>query len=212
MWVLSPAFFVYTIRMWGITYFAEVSMEEENSRISRGLQSRDPDVLDSLIEQYQQRLSRYLVFFTRDRQLAEDLFQETWIRVLERGWQFDPRYKFESWLLRVARNLAIDAMRRKTPILFTQHAAEEDMPFDPPAAEGTPSAFDFLAAAESRQRLGQVMDGIPPYYREVLTLRFHEGMSLEEIASFASIPLSTVKSRLRRGLHLLSTRLGGDPL
>jgi len=87
-------------------------MEDENTQIARGLRQRDPDLMDRLIEQYQQRLYRYLVFFTRDRQLSEDLFQETWIRVLERGSQYDPRYKFEAWLLRVSRNLAIDAMRR----------------------------------------------------------------------------------------------------
>lgn len=186
-------------------------MEDESTRISRGLRSRDPDLLDSLIEQYQQRLYRYLVFFTRDHQLSEDLFQETWVRVLERGSQFDPRYKFEGWLFRVARNLAIDNMRRRRPALFTSSAAaDDDAPFDPPDTGNTRSAFDLVAAGETRERLSQAMDGIPPYYREVLTLRFHEGMSLEEIAEVAHTPLSTVKSRLRRGLHMLSTRLGGN--
>ena len=198
-------------RMLGIAYFAETRMEDENTRISRGLQSRDPDLLDGLIEQYQQRLYRYLVFFTRDRQLSEDLFQETWVRVLERGSQFDPRFRFEGWLLRIARNLAIDVMRRRTPAVFTpEDSGSEDTSFDPPDTDDI-SAFDLVAASEVRERLNQALDGMPPHYREVLTLRFHEGMGLEEIAGVASTPLSTVKSRLRRGLHLLSTRLGGNP-
>ncbi len=59
-------------------------MEDESVVISRGLRRRDPDLLDHLIERYQHRLYRYLVFFTRDRQLSEDLFQETWMRVLQK--------------------------------------------------------------------------------------------------------------------------------
>jgi len=86
----------------------------------------------------------------------------------------------------------------------------EDSVFDPPESVDKPTAFDAVAAAETREILEHAMDRIPPYYREVLTLRFHEGMALEEIADVVSTPLSTVKSRLRRGLHLLSTRLEGS--
>ena len=66
-----------------------VTAMEENTEIARGLQRRDPDLLDHLIEKYQHRLLRYLVHLTGRRELAEDFFQETWIRVLERGRQYD---------------------------------------------------------------------------------------------------------------------------
>lgn len=184
-------------------------MADESHEIARGLRRRDPDLLERLIEQYQHRLFRYLVFFTRSRQLAEDLFQETWLRVLERGAQYDPRFKFEGWLLRVARNLAIDEMRRKNPAAVSEPSRDEEgeeAPFDLPDA-GRASAFDVLAAAEERQILDTAMDGLPAYYREALTLRFQEGLPLEEIAQVVSVPLSTVKSRLRRGLQMLSQRL-----
>jgi hypothetical protein len=64
--------------------------------IARGLHRRDPDLLDRLIEQYQHRLLRYLVSLTADRAVAEDLFQETWMRVLERGHQYDHRHEFSA--------------------------------------------------------------------------------------------------------------------
>ena len=64
-------------------------MRDEAKSIARGLQRRDPDLLDRLIEQYQYRLFRYLVYITGDKARAEDFFQETWIRVLERGHQYD---------------------------------------------------------------------------------------------------------------------------
>ena len=182
-------------------------MADEGVEISRGLRSRDPDLLDRLIEQYQHRLYRYLVFFTRNRQLSDDLFQETWLRVLERGSQYDPRHRFEKWLLRVARNLAIDEMRRKNPAAVMDTPEEEDQaPFDLPDT-GRESAFDTLAASEDRLMLDRAMDTLPPYYREVLTLRFQEGMKLDEIADVVGSPVSTVKSRLHRALRALSTRV-----
>ena len=79
-------------------YFAS-GMESEASAIARGLR-RDPDLLDRLIEQYQRRLLRYLVYLSGNRELAEDLFQETWIRVLERGGQYDGKHEFSTWSLR----------------------------------------------------------------------------------------------------------------
>src|SRR6201993_2175802 len=96
-------------------YFVN-GMESETSAIARGLRRRDPDLLDRLIEQYQHRLLRYLVSLTADRAIAEDLFQETWMRVLERGHQYDGRHEFSTWLYAVARNLSIDYLRKRSPI------------------------------------------------------------------------------------------------
>src|SRR5438046_10313899 len=90
-------------------------MESEASAIARGLRRRDPDLLDRLIEQYQHRLLRYLVFLAGNRELAEDLFQETWIRVLERGHQYDGKHGLSTWLYAIARNRPIDYPRKKTP-------------------------------------------------------------------------------------------------
>src|SRR5271167_2240962 len=120
-------------------YFVN-GMESETSAIARGLRRRDPDLLDRLIEQYQHRLLRYLVYLTGYRESAEDLFQETWIRVLERGHQFNDKYAFSTWLFSVARNLAIDHMRRKQPASLDGLMDDDDAPYDPPET-GKPSAF-----------------------------------------------------------------------
>src|SRR5437870_12521845 len=99
-----------------IAYYFVNAMESETSAIARGLRRRDPDLLDRLIEQYQHRPLRYLVYLSGNRDLAEDLFQETWIRVLERGHQYDGRHEFSTWLYAVARNLTIDYLRKKSPV------------------------------------------------------------------------------------------------
>src|SRR5438270_130147 len=88
-------------------------MEPEAAAIARGLRRRDPRLLDSLIEKYQHRLLRYLVYLTGNRQLAEDLFQETWVRVLERGAQYNGKSRFETWLFAIARHLLVDLSCRK---------------------------------------------------------------------------------------------------
>ena len=94
-----------------IVYCFANAMESDTSAIARGLRRRDPDLLDRLIEQYQHRLLRYLVYLAGNRELAEDLFQETWIRVLERGHQSDGTHEFSTWLYAVARNLTIAELR-----------------------------------------------------------------------------------------------------
>ena len=71
--------------------------QRENVAIARGLKRNDPELLDQLIEQYQHRLLRYLLFLTGKREVAEDLFQETWMRVLLRGAQYNGKARFDTW-------------------------------------------------------------------------------------------------------------------
>jgi RNA polymerase sigma-70 factor (ECF subfamily) len=182
-------------------YFVS-AMADENTEIARGLRRRDPDLLDHLIEKYQHRLLRYLLYLTGRREMAEDLFQETWIRVLERGSQYDGRHEFSTWLFTIARNLVIDDLRRKRPASLDSLADEDAAaPFDLPAT-GQPSAFDATVQREQNEQISAGMQHISAEYRESLLLRFQEGMSLEEIATVTGAPLGTVKSRIYRGLPL----------
>jgi len=193
--------------MWATIECEGACMEPETAEIARGLRQRDPALLEQLIERYQHRLLRFLWHLLRDRQAADDIFQETWLRVLERGHQYDPRWAFEAWLISIARNLAIDGMRRRNPASLDEpqgHDGEEGEPRQ--VAAGDPGPLEQAVRREEGQLLAEAMDTMPAYYRETLSLRFHEEMSLEEIARVQSIPLSTVKSRLHRGLALLGKR------
>lgn len=181
-------------------------MERERSEIVRGLRQRDGALLEELIERYQHRLLRFLWHFTRDRNFAEDAFQETWLRVVERGHQYDARWTFEAWLFSVARNLAIDRMRRRRLSSLDEPAMGDETPVQ--VAAGDPDPLELLLRHQEDERVAHVLASLPAYYREALTLRFHEEMSLEEIAHVQGTPLSTVKSRLRRALVLLGDRLG----
>lgn len=183
-------------------------MEHENAEIARGLGRRDPDLLDRLIEQYQHRLLRYLLYMTGSRETAEDIFQETWVRVLERGAQYDGRHDFSTWLFAVARNLVIDLARRKKFASLDSMADEDDQPLQIEAT-GQPSAFDSIAWQEDAERVRNALAHIQAEYREALVLRFHEELSLEEISTVTGAPLGTIKSRIYRGLNTLMPRLKG---
>ena len=178
-------------------------MADESAEIARGLRQRDPDLLDGLIEQYQHRLLRYLIHLTGRREQAEDLFQETWIRVLERGSQYDGRHDFITWLFTIARNLAIDYSRRRQ----LDPAEDIDLP-----ETSAPSAFDLTARREQGERIDAGMQHLPAEYREALALRFQEDMPLEEIARVIGAPLGTVKSRIYRGLAALEPWLKEEAL
>ncbi len=192
-------------------YFAN-AMESEASAIARGLRRRDPDLLDRLIEQYQHRLLRYLVYLSGNRELAEDLFQETWIRVLERGHQYDGKHEFSTWLYAVARNLTIDYLRKKSPLSLDgiNDGLMEDenrAPLEP--ADTRPLAWEVVQQREQAERINTALVSIPAEYREAVVLRFQEGLALDEIATVTGARLGTVKSRLYRGLNLLMSRLKG---
>ena len=191
-------------------YYFVNAMESEASAIARGLRRHDPDLLDRLIEQYQHRLLRYLIYLCGNRELAEDLFQETWIRVLERGHQYDGKHEFSTWLYAVARNLTLDYLRRKSAVSLDGLLKDDDE--EHPALEPVdtrPMAWDIVAQHEQAERINAALVGIPAEYREAVVLRFQEGMALDEIASVTGAKLGTVKSRLYRGLNLLLSKLEG---
>lgn len=179
-----------------------MSLEDNLVRLRKG----DLEALTSLIEHYQDRLFRYLVRLLRQPAAAEDLFQQTWIRVAERISSYDPRRSFENWLFTVARNLAYDHLRRYQPESLDEPIPSGGSRLDVLAAAGE-SAMDSVLSGERAVLLANAVETLPLIYREVLGLRFEEDLKLEEIADILRIPLSTVKSRLRRALEELRMML-----
>lgn len=179
------------------------AVRQENLAIAAGLKHQEPGLLNELIVRYQHRLLRYLMFLTSNRELSEDLFQEVWMRVLVRGGQFNGRSRFDTWLFTIARNLVIDFRRKRTWASLdelVEGASEDDRAMTFEIADGQPTPFDRFSSVEDRARVAEALLTLDMVYREVLVLRFHEDMSLQEIAEVTRAPLSTVKSRLYRGL------------
>lgn len=187
----------------------EEQARQESLAVAQGLKRQEAGLLDQLIVKYQHRLLRYLLYLTGNREMAEDLFQEVWMRVLVRGSQFNGKARFETWLFTIARNLVIDQRRKRTMSSLDEliEAGDDDRPMSFEVADGEPTPFDRFASLEDRERIAAALLELDTLHREVLVLRFHEDLSLEEIAKVTRAPLSTVKSRLYRGMAMLKPRL-----
>jgi RNA polymerase sigma-70 factor, ECF subfamily len=185
-----------------ILWFSD-ALDPDRKALAAGLRRRDPELLDRLIEQYQYRLFRYLLCLTASRETAEDLFQETWFRVLDRGDQYNGKTSFEGWLFTIARHLVIDLYRRRRPESL-------DSLEEPAGVSAEQSPLDQAARRQRDDRMQASLGRLPAVYREVLLLRFQEELSLAEIAEVVAAPLPTVKSRLYRGLEALRQELGDE--
>ncbi|HLY41306.1 MAG TPA: RNA polymerase sigma factor [Terracidiphilus sp.] len=194
----------------GSVSHADELVRQENLLIAEGLKRNEAGLLNDLILRYQHRLLRYLLYLTANREMAEDLFQEVWMRVLTRGAQFNGKARFETWLFTIARNLMIDQRRKRTMTSLDElfeAGSEDDRPMSFEIADGQPTPFDRSVNVEDREHISAALLQLDTLYREVLVLRFHEEMSLEEIAKVTRAPLSTVKSRLYRGLAAIKPML-----
>ena len=183
---------------------------QESLAVAQGLKRQDAGLLDELIVRYQHRLLRYLLYLTSNREMAEDLFQEVWMRVMVRGAQFNGQARFDTWLFTIARNMVIDQRRKRTMSSLDELfevGGEDDKPMSFEIAGDEPTPFDRFANLEDRERIAGALLEMDTLYREVLVLRFHEELSLEEIAKVTRSPLSTVKSRLYRGMAALKPKL-----
>jgi RNA polymerase sigma-70 factor (ECF subfamily) len=187
------------------TWEGGLGLDTEIAQLRRG----DLDALSSLLTRYQNRLYRYLLRMVRQPAEAEDLFQQTWLRVAEKIHSYDQRRNFEAWLFTLARNLAIDHLRRLRPESLDEPSGNDASGESAAArlvSHDTP-ALDRVLARERSSRLSDALEMLPVVQREVLTLRFEEEMKLEEIAEILGTPLSTVKTRLRRALERLRGNL-----
>ena len=182
--------------------------EAEDTRIARGLRERDMELLADLVERYQHRLVRYLVYLTGRRDYADDLAQETWIRVLQRGTQYNGRQRFDPWLFAIARNLAIDSLRQGKAGQNASLAPDADAVLQ--FSSCGPSPFQAAARSEDAIRLAHRLEVLPPLHREALLLRFQEELSLDEIAKVVGAPVTTVSSRIYRGLAELRSAFEED--
>ena len=175
----------------------------ESTQVAR-LRSGDPAALAEAVGLYQQRLYRYFLRLVRDRATAEDLFQQTWLHVVRQIHRYDAARNFDTWLFAIAHNAAMDLLRRRPG------ESLDDREFA--LASSAPDALSAVLSGERAAILAAAMESLPALYREALTLRFEEGMKLEEIAEVTHTPLSTVKSRVRRGLEAMKQKLCREEL
>lgn len=169
----------------------------------------DREAFGSLVERHQRGLIHYLFRLTGSRDAATDLAQEVFIRVFQSLDAFDSRYRFTTWLYRIASNCAIDHFRKKQPRTFSlsQVGPDDEGGCEPPLQGTDPSPHDMLRLRELESRLEVSIRELPRGYRQLILLRHRQHLRYDEIARVTHLPIGTVKNRLFRAREILRKRL-----
>ncbi|NIM00802.1 MAG: sigma-70 family RNA polymerase sigma factor [Acidobacteria bacterium] len=162
---------------------------------------------ERLVRRHQTGLVNHLFRQTGQRELAVDLAQEVFLKVYTALPSFNPKYRFTTWVYRIATNRAIDLMRRKTLPVCSLDEADHDLTRHTTLADETPAPDEVLACAELQARLKRAIDDLPGDYRRLLLLRNREHYRYDEIAWITGLPIGTVKNRIFRAREILRQTL-----
>jgi len=174
----------------------------------------DPTAFEVLLQRYRRPLYNFILRSVRERDRAEDLLQDVFVRVLQRSAEFKGEAKFSTWLYTIARNLCIDTSRK---MVFRRHRSL-DAPSSSDEGEG-PSLLDRVASGsagvdrtaignELQDLIAVAVERLPEEQREVFLMREVQNLPFKDIADIVGVPENTVKSRMRYALERLQEALG----
>jgi RNA polymerase sigma-70 factor (ECF subfamily) len=166
-----------------------------------------------LIGRYERPVFSLIYRLVRDRERAEDLSQDTFIKVLNALDRYDPSYKFSSWIFKIAHNTALDHLRRKEPETLSMDgsphartaAEQEATSLSPASTDENPE--EYTAAKELGGEIEEAIGRLRPEYRTAIVLCHVEGRAYEEIAQIMDVPLGTVKTYIHRARNELKREL-----
>lgn len=162
-----------------------------------------------LLRRYRASVFNLCLRMLKNRDDAEDVAQDVFIKVFAMLDRYDERYAFRSWIFKIAANQSIDFIRKNRIKLLSLdepvHYGGEEIERQFPDERPTPS--DDLEQKQLGKLLREITDELPPHYRSMIVLRHQEQMSYEEIASIMDLPLGTVKARIHRARALMKDKL-----
>ena len=178
----------------------------DGSELVAGLRAGDTAAFDAAYDAYRARLFGFLLRLSRRRTVAEDLLDETWLRLVAHAATLRPDTRLEAWLLTVARNLYW-SYRRASAL---EEEAEWMTPSPSQIAARTPSPFELAAGAELQARVERALGALSPQHREVLLLVAREGLPPSEAATVCGISPEALRQRLSRARTALARELDMD--
>ena len=167
-----------------------------------------------LVRRYQRPVFSLTYRMVRDRELAEDLTQETFVKVLNAIDRYRPEYKFSSWIFKIANNAAIDHLRRRELDTLSLDGGPDAVTPDRVQAtslqlgDGAESQLEELEARELGTQIERAIGALRPEYRACIIMRHVEGRAYDEIADVLDLPLGTVKTYIHRARAELRESLG----
>ena len=187
-----------------------MAQERTDEELLAAYQQGDPGAFESLLRRHRAPLFTFLLRMLGDRERAEDLAQETFLRIVKGAQAWEHRARFQTWLFTIARNLCVDLSRRDR-FRRADSIDAEGPDGGPPMVESVPGReIDPARGAESarmRPLLQQALLALPAEQREVFVLREQAGLPFREIAEMVGVNENTVKSRMRYALEGLRKAL-----
>jgi len=178
----------------------EIGWDRLERQVLEELRAGERRNLGLLLDRYGEELMGYLTAILGRRESAEDCFQETWIKVMDRIHRFKPGSAFAPWLFRIGRNHAYDRLRRRSRWRWVGLGPAEP---DRPEREIT-APVDVGREVVARETAEALLAQLDPAQREMLWMRYYQELSYEEIANLCGMPVGTVKSRVSRAMKRLA--------
>ncbi len=165
----------------------------------------DGRAYDQLMEMYHDAVFNIILRMVRNRQEAEDLTQETFIKAYNSINSFNEEYAFSTWLFKIASNHCIDFFRKRKLVTYSmdEPVKYKDDEIAHEYADNEPTVDKEMVASEKSKMIRQAIEKLPDKYRMAIILRHHEEKSYEEIAEILNLPLGTVKARIFRAREML---------
>ena len=186
-------------------------MQETDAEIIQATIAGDSNAFSALVKRYNRDVFGFAFYMVKDRSDAEDIVQETFVKVWKNLKKFKPEQRFKSWLLAIARNTTIDYIRKRRHANFSDFDDEEGSNAIVDTLVDEERLADEIASlAESAGQIANAVKGLPEIYRTVLALRYDGGLAFEEISKILGKPVNTVKSQHRRALIALRKAMVDD--
>ncbi len=161
------------------------------------------DGFEELVRRYQRPITGYVFRMLGDYESSLDVTQEVFIKVYNSLERYSAEYKFSTWLYRIARNAAIDHMRRNSINAQSLETENADGTYQLQIESPNPSPEQDRERSEWRTEIDEVVKRLPAVYKELILLRHSQDLSYDEIAEITGLPLGTVKNRLFRARDMM---------
>ena len=173
---------------------------QTDRELIRSYRNGDERSFEALLNRYQQGVFTKILFVVRDQEIANDLFQDVWIKVVQvlKSGRYVEEGKFGPWVMRIAHNAAIDHFRRNKKRRMVRPTEEFDI-FET-LTNDAPSVEDRLVESEILQELQQLLPALPEEQREVVKMRLEHNLSFKEIAEETDVSINTALGRMRYAL------------
>ncbi|WP_025028897.1 RNA polymerase sigma factor SigW [Caldalkalibacillus mannanilyticus] len=186
-------------------------MDTLEQRLIKQALAGDRQAFEEIVELYKNKIFQVAYRMLGNRTEAEDIGQETFLRVYANLSRYDQTHKFSTWIYRIATNLCIDRLRKRqiTYSLDQEVAATEGLDMYSQIADKAKGPEAEVMTIELQNEVQQAIDQLPIKYKSIMILRYIEDLSLQEISEIIDLPVTTIKTRIHRGREALKKLLKG---